>query len=285
MSRLDRKVFKMVNIGKRMKRKGFLVGMIVLGSMLFSQSLFAESPPKKMASPGDYGNLILGNYAERYEPRYLKKVVFPHWFHRIRFTCKVCHSDVGFTMKIGADDIKMTEIFDGQWCGKCHNGKIAFLPLNCSRCHSLGREVPENSKLEPLLKDLPADKHGNKIDWVKALVEEKIKPKSSLDGDEEMLVFDRDIQFKLQGPSTLPEVIFPHKEHTQWLFCNNCHPQIFKMKAGANPVTRADIDKGKFCGACHGKVAFPLTDCKRCHNQQRLENSQKKKIPPAQRDG
>ena len=73
----------MVYSGKRMKRKGFLVGMIVLGSILFSQlpygaqALFAESPPKKKASPGDYGNLILGNYAERYEPRYLKKVVFP----------------------------------------------------------------------------------------------------------------------------------------------------------------------------------------------------------------
>ncbi len=84
-----------------MKRKGLLIGMIVLGSMLFSHSLFAESPPKKKASPGDYGNLILGNYAEKYEPRYLKKVVFPHWFHRIRFRCKVCHSDVGFTMKAG----------------------------------------------------------------------------------------------------------------------------------------------------------------------------------------
>ncbi len=163
MSRLGRKVFNMVYIGKRMKGKYLLVGMILLGSMLFSHSLFAESPKKK-ASPGDYGNLILGNYAERYEPRYLKKVVFPHWFHRIRFKCKVCHSDVGFTMKNGADDIKMTEIFEGKWCGECHNGKVAFLPLNCSRCHSLDSEIPENRKLEPLLKDLPADKHGNKVD-------------------------------------------------------------------------------------------------------------------------
>jgi c(7)-type cytochrome triheme protein len=30
-------------------------------------------------------------------------------------------------------------------------------------------------------------------------------------------------------------------------------------------MTMVGIAEGKWCGRCHGKVAFPLTDCQRCH--------------------
>jgi c(7)-type cytochrome triheme protein len=32
------------------------------------------------------------------------------------------------------------------------------------------------------------------------------------------------------------------------------------------PVTHADMEKGRYCGACHdGKKGFALDDCAACH--------------------
>jgi c(7)-type cytochrome triheme protein len=63
-------------------------------------------------------------------------VVFPHWFHRVRFRCKVCHADLGFEFKAGGNQINMLKIIDGQYCGACHNGEIAWSAENCNLCHS-----------------------------------------------------------------------------------------------------------------------------------------------------
>ncbi|MBL8535243.1 MAG: hypothetical protein JNL33_15455 [Betaproteobacteria bacterium] len=63
-------------------------------------------------------------------------VVFPHWFHRIRFRCKVCHSELGFEMRAGANQVTMNEIVQGKFCGACHNGTIAWSTENCRLCHS-----------------------------------------------------------------------------------------------------------------------------------------------------
>jgi hypothetical protein len=38
------------------------------------------------------------------------------------------------------------------------------------------------------------------------------------------------------------------------------------MKAGATKFTGMfPILSGEKCGRCHGAVAFPLTECRRCH--------------------
>ena len=61
---------------------------------------------------------------------------FPHWAHRIRFKCYVCH-DAIFQMKAGANAVSMDAIQDGKFCGACHDGKTAF-PVGfetCQRCH------------------------------------------------------------------------------------------------------------------------------------------------------
>lgn len=63
-------------------------------------------------------------------------VVFPHWFHRIRYKCYACHPKP-FEMKAGANKITMEAIQEGKFCGACHNGKIAW-PVGfetCNRCH------------------------------------------------------------------------------------------------------------------------------------------------------
>ena len=81
-------------------------------------------------------------------------MVFPHWFHRIRFQCKVCHADLGFAFKAGGNDINMLRIFDGEYCGACHNGQIAWGVENCVLCHSgvlNMRTRVHNSTLERLV--------------------------------------------------------------------------------------------------------------------------------------
>jgi c(7)-type cytochrome triheme protein len=81
----------------------------------------------------EYGDVVINNYSDKAGVR---PVVFPHWFHRARFTCKVCHADLGFKFKAGGNDINMLKIIDGQYCGACHNGEIAWSVENCNLCHS-----------------------------------------------------------------------------------------------------------------------------------------------------
>ena len=81
----------------------------------------------------EYGDVILNRYAEKAD---MRPVVFPHWFHRMRFRCKVCHHELGFEMRAGANDVTMDEIIDGRYCGMCHNGDVAWSVENCDLCHS-----------------------------------------------------------------------------------------------------------------------------------------------------
>ena len=84
-------------------------------------------------SVAEYGDVVLNRYAE---DAGMRPVVFPHWFHRIRFRCKVCHNELGFEMRAGSNNVTMAEIIDGRFCGMCHNGDIAWSVENCDLCHS-----------------------------------------------------------------------------------------------------------------------------------------------------
>lgn len=70
----------------------------------------------------------------------LKKTVLPsrfnHEIHAGLFSCKECHPKL-FTMKAGSNNILMNDIYKGEFCGFCHNGKKAFSSLECSRCHNI----------------------------------------------------------------------------------------------------------------------------------------------------
>ena len=81
----------------------------------------------------EYADIILN---KRSDKEGVRPVIFPHWFHRIRFQCRVCHSELGFEMRAGANDVTMGEITDGKFCGACHNGKLAWAVDNCGLCHS-----------------------------------------------------------------------------------------------------------------------------------------------------
>jgi len=84
-------------------------------------------------APAEYGDVVLNARAEKAGVR---PVVFPHWFHRVRFRCKVCHSELGFKMRAGANDVLMADIIDGKFCGMCHNGQVAWGAEQCDLCHS-----------------------------------------------------------------------------------------------------------------------------------------------------
>lgn len=92
--------------------------------------VLASIPLKSYA---EYADVVLNKYSEAND---MRPVIFPHWFHRVRFRCKVCHSELGFEMKVGANDISMVKIMDGQYCGMCHNGEIAWNIDRCDLCHS-----------------------------------------------------------------------------------------------------------------------------------------------------
>jgi len=125
--------------------------------------------------------------------------------------------------------------------------------------------TPQQQQHAIPLQILPKDNAGN-VDWVKSLSQGIIKPLESLDPNKPSTpVIDLDIVFKVKGD--LPDVVYPHYPHTQWLACSNCHPKIFIMQAGANKVTMKKIEEGQFCGRCHGIVAFPLSNCTRCHSK------------------
>ena len=57
---------------------------ILLAAGLSLMLMLAHAP-----SQAEYGDVVLNKHAEK---NGMRPVVFPHWFHRIRFQCKVCHA-------------------------------------------------------------------------------------------------------------------------------------------------------------------------------------------------
>ena len=260
-----------------MKRLGFAVAGLVLVSVpLVTAQTFGVR--KRSPKPDEFGNVIMSNYAARIDS---DPVVFPHWLHRAKFTCRLCHVDLGFSMIAQETDVKESDNQNGLYCGACHNGNEAFaaeettaqgeVVQNCKRCHSGG---PGEAELEydfyEFVKDFPRARFGNRVDWMKAedqgliALEDQIEgisfPRTDFQHPEEF-----DIKAAIYG---IPDIIFSHDKHVVWNGCELCHPQIFGVKRGGTVYDMQDIFDGKFCGACHGSVAFPNEDCQLCHTKE-----------------
>lgn len=135
-----------------------------------------------------------------------------------------------------------------------------------------GIHDPENDGTHSLQPPLAAfgtlvrNNDGNRVDWVKSLNENRIQPRFDRnDPNAKPMVMDMNIVREVKG--TMPDVVYPHKQHTEWLDCSNCHPAIFVPQKGANQISMASILLGQACGVCHGKVAFPVSECRRCHSK------------------
>ncbi len=102
-------------------------GILTLAGLALAIGVYATS------ANAEYGDVLINNYSDETG---MRPVVFPHWFHRIRYRCKVCHADLGFKMEAGGNQINMLKIIDGEYCGACHNGEIAWSVESCDVCHS-----------------------------------------------------------------------------------------------------------------------------------------------------
>jgi c(7)-type cytochrome triheme protein len=126
-------------------------------------------------------------------------------------------------------------------------------------------DSPQLALLQPApeaLAAMPRTAYGS-IDWSAALQLGVIAPRSDLDGSGAMTPFDLTIVMKNTG--AMDHVRFPHRQHTEWLTCSNCHPEIFIPRASANPISMGAVLRGEYCGRCHGRVAFSTLECDRCH--------------------
>lgn len=138
-----------------------------------------------------------------------------------------------------------------------------------------GLHDPSNPALSLLqepkeaLSELPRANDGNNVDWVQALEDGYIEPRTNIYPETKIQVLDLDVL--LEDTAGMPMVLFPHRQHTEWLDCKNCHDRIFKAKRGANKFGMFDILQGEYCGQCHGAVSFPLTQCERCHSVPRAD--------------
>ena len=109
---------------------------------------------------------------------------------------------------------------------------------------------------------------GNNTDWVASIESKKVTPRwERTNALAEPMVMDLNIVRVPKG--SMPNVVFPHKQHTEWLECSNCHPAIFIPQKGANQISMPLIMLGQKCGVCHGKVAFPVSQCTKCHSQKK----------------
>jgi len=257
--------------------------LLLLVVAVFAGTAIAQTGVKKKRPlPYEYGRVVINNYSEKAG---LVPVVFDHWMHRAKFTCRLCHVDIGFAMKAGGTDIKAADNMSGYYCGACHNGKmvvdgtVVFSSCTknkltvedtntCSRCHSQGKTVKKDFEFMKFTEKFPKGRFGNGVDWEKTEEDGLIKPVDYLEGvsiKRQGLTVQKDFELapKVAG---MPDIIFSHKKHTVWNGCEVCHPEIFiGVKRGTTKYSMAEIFDGKYCGVCHGSVAFPLLDCQRCH--------------------
>ena len=236
---------------------------------------------KKRPLPSEYGKVVLNNSSEKAG---LSPVVFDHWLHRAKFTCRLCHVDIAFAMKAGSTAIKASDNMNGYYCGTCHNGTMSFQGTRtfescskktspddmkkCDRCHSLGKNVKREYDFAKFTERFPRERFGNGIDWEKTEVNGYIKLIDFLEGvsiKRSNLAVQKDFSLSAKMEGML-DIVFSHKKHTIWNGCELCHPEIFiGVKKGTTKYSMVEIFEGKYCGVCHSTVAFPLLDCQRCH--------------------
>lgn len=196
-----------------------------------------------------------------------KPVAFSHWRHRMRHTCRVCHLELEFEMKVNATEITEKANLEGRYCGAagCHDGQAAFGHgrENCDKCH--GGNLESAVAGFDRLKRFPPSGFGNRVDWTRALRVRLIKPKDFLVTRRGGMAFDRTLDLKAEW-SGIPPAIFPHGAHVAWLDCANCHPDLFNIEKKTTKHFSMTLNlEGRFCGTCHRTVAFPMQDCRRCH--------------------
>lgn len=238
-------------------------GFILLILLITASEAMANFNLPPLPVREEYGNILINRTSEANDQQ---PVNFSHWLHRTKFTCRVCHGELDFIMKANATEITERENRKGKFCGACHNGKIAFRHNgNCDKCHN-GEIGYSNSKFDNLMlkSSLPMAMTGNGVDWSAGIVRGAIKPLTYIKEKSQDMNYDKELLLEAEM-TIIPPAIFPHKAHTAWLDCANCHPDLFNIKKKGTHFAMEEILKGNYCGVCHMTVAFPMDECKRCH--------------------
>jgi c(7)-type cytochrome triheme protein len=247
-------------------------GVLFLTSVVSAQ-IYLPSPPTPL--PSNYGKVILDKYSSAGPGG----VVFDHWMHRSKFTCRLCHVDIGFAMRANATGIRAETNREGFHCGACHDGKRSFEGQTifascssagnnsqCARCHSLGKKDVRKYEYKAFTARLPKAMYG--IDWETAERKKYINPVDFMEG---ISIKKAPMQTRQDFSITtnlywVHPVRFSHEKHAVWNGCELCHPEIFST-APKNKEQHSMVANivGHNCGACHGQVAFPLNNCSGCH--------------------
>ena len=218
-----------------------------------------------------YGNVVMRRKSVKAG---MAPVVFPHWSHRARYTCRVCHLELEFSMRSGDTGITREQYLAGKFCGACHDGKTAFsvrggAAPQCDRCHMKDTRALKE-RFDKFAAKLPMTSFGNGIDWAEALRSGEIAPANSIRSESITMQFPDKLKAPIKLGTTSPrsDVTFSHEEHFDELDCSSCHPDIFNIKKkGTEAFTMERNIYGNYCGVCHMLVAFPMNDCRRCHAQ------------------
>lgn len=254
-------------MGEQFKRSGL---WMVFGVLAFLTLLPLKSGASAKKSH-EFGEVVLDKMVKN---KGQMPVVFRHWNHRAKHSCRLCHVDIEFEMA-GDTEIMEEDNKDGRYCGTCHNGKEAFDISQCSKCHpkdandAKEKERQAKKAFFAFKKKMPNANYGNKIDWNEAEDSGVIVVKDYIEGvtfeSENKMSNLRDEPMAPTLPG-LPGIIFSHKLHVAWTGCGMCHPAPFALETGKTKMSMKEISDGKFCGVCHGSVAFPLNDCSKCHS-------------------
>ena len=117
-----------------------IVVLIIMGLAVFSFAAISVSN-QSAEEKEPYDEDTYGPEAPIVWTKPVKAVVFYHKIHTMdqELDCESCHDDL-FQMEAGAaeeeDDFNMESLYDGNYCGACHDGDTAFASnTRCTSCH------------------------------------------------------------------------------------------------------------------------------------------------------
>jgi len=118
--------------------KRILLFMVLGGFLLAGAVLHADD---SQTAASDYDEDTYGPEAPIVWTKPVEAVEFQHKIHTMEagLDCDSCHDDI-FEMEAGAaeenEDFTMASLYEGNYCGACHDGSTAFASdTRCTACH------------------------------------------------------------------------------------------------------------------------------------------------------
>lgn len=116
-----------------------MLSFLVLVALLLSGALLSASDDVLVEE--EYDEDTYGPLAPIVWEKPVKGVVFSHKTHTMdaELDCDSCHDDI-FEMEAGVaeenEDFIMVTMYEGSYCGSCHDGSTAFAAnTRCTTCH------------------------------------------------------------------------------------------------------------------------------------------------------